>query len=68
MLDEHGNYVVQKVISLSNFITQRQILKIIMENIDKLKSCNHGERVINRLSANYPFINDKDFIDEINQK
>ena len=68
MLDEHGNYVVQKVISLSNFITQRQILKIIMQNIDKLKSCNHGERVINRLSANYPFINDKDFIDEINQK
>lgn len=66
MLDEHGNYVVQKVLSLSNFITQRQILKIIMENIDKLKLCNHGERVINRLMANYPFINDKDFMDEVN--
>ena len=66
ILDEHGNYVVQKVIMLSNPIAQRQMLKLIMENIDKLKHCNHGERVINRLVVNYPFINDKNFLDDIN--
>ena len=68
MLDEHGNYIVQKVLSLSNYITQRQMLKIIMANAEKIKNCNHGERVINRLMANYPFINDKDFIDELHKK
>ena len=65
ILNEHGNYVVQKVLKLSNPIMQRQILKIIKINFNKLKNCSHGERLIYKLHNNYPIINNKNFIDEI---
>ena len=37
ILDEHGNYVVQKVLSLSDLNVQRAMLRIIVPLFEKLK-------------------------------
>ena len=58
ILDEHGNYVVQKVLSLSNPNMQKTMLKIIVPLFEKLKNFPYGDRVINRLLLSYPIIND----------
>jgi len=58
ILDEHGNYVVQKVLSLSNPNMQKAMLRIIVPLFEKLKNFSYGERVINRLLVSYPIIND----------
>ena len=58
MLDEHGNYVVQKVLSLCNLKKQKAMLSIIKTIFDKLKNLPYGERIINRIVSTYPFIND----------
>ena len=57
MLDEHGNYVVQKVLSLSPSKKQKAMLAIIKTLFDKLKNLPYGERVINRIVTTYPYIN-----------
>ena len=54
ILDEHGNYVVQKVLSKSPQKQQKMMLAILVSLFDKLKNCPHGERVINRLMMSYP--------------
>jgi hypothetical protein len=58
ILDEHGNYVVQKVLALSKPNIQKAMLRIIVPLFDKLKNFPYGERVISRLSTSYPIIND----------
>ena len=57
ILDEHGNYVVQKVLSLSSSKKQKIMLSIIKTLFDKLKNLPYGQRVINRIVTTYPFIN-----------
>jgi hypothetical protein len=59
ILDEHGNYVVQKVLSLSKPNIQKAMLRIIVPLFDKLRNFAYGERVMNRLMVSYPIINDK---------
>ncbi len=61
ILDEHGNYIAQKVLILSTPIMQTKMLKIIKENLNRLKKRYHGEILINKLIANYPIINNKNF-------
>ncbi len=58
ILDEHGNYVVQKVLSLSKPNMQKAMLRVIVPLFEKLKNFAYGERVINRLLVSYPIIND----------
>ena len=65
ILDEHGNYVVQKVLSLSPPATQKNMLKLIVPAFEKLKRCPYGDRVINRLVGTYPIITDSNFLSEI---
>ena len=62
ILDEHGNYVVQKVLRLSEPKTKRVMLKMIISLFDKLKAYPFGERVINKLYITYPMIADKNFM------
>jgi hypothetical protein len=62
IIDEHGNYVVQKVLALSNNNIQKQMLSIIITQFDKLKMLSFGERIINRLLASYPDILNMDNI------
>ena len=61
ILNEYGNYVVQKVLILSNQKEKKKMLKIIKENFYRLKACKHGQSLINRLIFEYPSINDKYF-------
>ena len=58
ILDEHGNYVVQKVLSLSKPNEQKSMLRMIVPLFEKLRNFSYGERVINRLLVSYPIIND----------
>ena len=54
ILDEHGNYIVQKIISISDYNTQKYILDFIKE-ID-LKNVRFGEKLLNKLYIQYPNI------------
>lgn len=56
ILDEHGNYVIQKVLSCVNAETQRAMLQIIVPLFEKLKVLPFGERIINRLLVAYPHL------------
>ena len=64
ILDEHGNYVVQKVLLLSEPNTQKDMLKIIVPLFEKLKAFPYGERVINKLYTMYPIIADKNYLND----
>ena len=59
LFDEHGNYIVQKVLSISEKEIQKQILKIIVENFGKLRKVGFGERIINKINIGY-----KNYVDE----
>ena len=54
ILDEHGNYVIQKVLACADLKTQNEMLKYITPVINQLKTLNFGERIINRLVLTYP--------------
>ena len=54
IVDEHGNYVVQKVLANADSKTQNDVLNIIIENIPKIKEVSFGEKIINRLLMTYP--------------
>ena len=54
ILDEHGNYVIQKVISLVDPASRKMMLSQIIPLFNKLKMVSYGERVINRLLMSYP--------------
>ena len=65
ILDEHGNYVVQKVLLLSDSKMKIAMLKIIVPLFDQLKARPYGERVINKLYASYPMIASRNFLNDI---
>ena len=54
IVDEHGNYVIQKVLANANSKTQNDVLNIIIESIPKIKEVSFGEKIINRLLMTYP--------------
>ena len=56
ILDEHGNYVVQKVLAISNMKKKKEMLNIIKSLFPKLKKTHFGEKIIQRISATYPYI------------
>lgn len=57
ILNEHGNYVVQKVLACSDEKTQNNLLKIIVPLYGKLKNLPFGERIICRLLSSHPQLN-----------
>ena len=54
IIDEHGNYVIQKVLANADSKTQNEVLNIIIENIPNIQEVPFGERIINRLFMTYP--------------
>ncbi len=56
ILDEHGNYVVQKVLSISNTKKKKEMLSIIKSLFPELKKSHFGERIIHRITSTYPII------------
>ena len=53
IIDEHGNYVVQKVISISNMKKRKEMLRIIKGLFPILKQTQFGEKIIHRISTTY---------------
>ena len=56
ILDEHGNYVVQKVLSISNMKKKKEMLSVIKSLFPVLRQTHFGERIIHRISMTYPNI------------
>ena len=57
ILDEHGNYVVQKALFYADEYQKEIILKYIIGMIPKIKNVSFGEKMLNRLISSYPQIN-----------
>ena len=58
ILDEHGNYVVQKVLSISSKKKKEDMLSIIKGLFHLLKQTHFGEKIIHRICSTYPNIYD----------
>ena len=56
IIDEHGNYVVQKVLACSPPEKQLILFKYIVPMFNKLRSMNFGAKIISRLLLIYPSI------------
>ena len=56
-MDDHGNYVIQKVLQCADEDTKENILKNIIPLIPKIKEVTFGERLLNRLYISYPILN-----------
>ena len=61
ILDDHGNYVIQKVLQCANDKIKEKILKVIFILIPKIKEVPFGERLLNRLLGSYPQLNGNNF-------
>ena len=57
ILDDHGNYVIQKALYCAEGKTKENMLKSIIPLIPKIKEVSFGERLLNRLFAAYPQLN-----------
>ena len=54
IVDEHGNYVVQRALACADAEKQDEILGFIVPCVSKIKSLSFGERVISKLISTYP--------------
>lgn len=59
ILDEHGNYVVQKVLACIDYRTQTQLLQGIMPLFPRINELSFGEHIISRLMISYPQLRNK---------
>ena len=57
ILDEHGNYVVQKALFYADQKEKEFILQNIVMLIPKIRLAPFGEKLLNRLVLNYPILN-----------
>ena len=53
IIDQYGNYVVQKALSISNGNTFLEIIEQIKPNIEKLKSSSIGRKIFDHLCHQY---------------
>ena len=54
IIDEHGNYVIQKALACSENKEQEIILNNIIPLVPKIKNVSFGEKLLSRLMATYP--------------
>ena len=66
IMDEHGNYVIQKALSCCDFKEQEVILKNIIPLIPKIKNVSFGEKLLSRLMAYPLFKNNFKMIEDNN--
>ena len=57
ILDDHGNYVVQKALFYAEGKTKENMLKNIIPLIPKIKEVSFGDRLLSKLFATYPQLN-----------
>ena len=54
ILDEHGNYVIQKALYYADFEKKEEMLKIVRPLIPKIRNSTFGEKLLTRLYSMYP--------------
>ena len=59
ILDEHGNYVIQKALFFAESDKKEIILNTIAKIIPKIKTVSFGEKLLNRLFAHYPTLSSR---------
>ena len=59
ILDEHGNYVIQKALFFAESDKKEIILNTIAKMIPKIKTVSFGEKLLNRLFAHYPTLSSR---------
>ena len=64
ILDEHGNYVVQKALYYADYKEKEEILNVIRTLIPKIKTVPFGEKLLMRLYSIYPQLNPNNFYEE----
>ena len=57
ILDDHGNYVIQKALHYADTKTKENMLKNIIPLIPKIKEVSFGERLLSKMYATYPQLN-----------
>ena len=57
ILDEHGNYVIQKALFYADSRTKEIMLNNIISLLPKIKNAPFGEKLLIRLFATYPQLN-----------
>ena len=57
ILDEHGNYVIQKALYYAEYKEKEIILNIIKPLIQQIKNTSFGEKLLYRLYSLYPQLN-----------
>ena len=57
ILDEHGNYVIQKALYYADFEKKEEMLKTVRPLIPKIRNSSFGEKLLNRLFSMYPKLN-----------
>ena len=57
ILDEHGNYVIQKALYYAEYKEKEIILNIIKPLIQQIKNTSFGEKLLYRLYSFYPQLN-----------
>ena len=58
IVDEHGNYVIQKALQYADNDKKEEILKIISSLIPKIRSTPFGDNLLNKLFYEYPKLNE----------
>ena len=64
ILDEHGNYVIQKALYYADKDKKEEIFKIVKPLIPKIKNTSFGEKLLNKLYNIYPELNNRNKYDE----
>ena len=64
IMDEHGNYVIQKTLYYADSIDKEKILNTIKALIPNIKTTSFGEKLLFRLNSFYPILNYNGYIDE----
>ena len=61
IIDQFGNYVIQKALKVSNYNTRIEIINQIKPEIDQLKQTNIGRKIYEHLMQSYSeFFNNND--------
>ena len=64
ILDEHGNYVIQKALYYADKDKKEEILKIVKPLIPKIKNNSFGDKLLNKLYYIYPELNNRNKYDD----
>ena len=66
ILDEHGNYVIQKALYYADYDKKEEILNCIKPLIPKIKNTPFGDKLLNRLYSMHPRLVNRNYNEQRN--